>query len=108
MIATRNYTILNCVVTIVIGNSEMVFVLLDWSNRSDLSRHVMWANRSKTLTSSFDGVPYVVLGRRTMECRYGRDRHRTVKEAKKKSLPVICFICFVIPITIPTLFCNVV
>ena len=73
---------------------NLVFVLLDWLHRATLPNHVMWANHSRNLQTLFDGIPYVVLGRRTMECRYGPERHGAMKEAKKNGLMVILFLCF--------------
>jgi len=62
----------------------LLSLLTDWSCRATSAKHVMWANRSKSGSSVCDGVPYVVLGRRVMECRYGMERHVTAKEKKKK------------------------
>jgi len=62
--------------------------MTDWLLRCRGARNVMWTARTARVSSGADssGIPYMVVGRQVLECRYGPERHS--KQKKKRLLSV--------------------
>jgi len=66
--------------------------IADFLRRCTDNHVVMWLRRSCHCSSDSDNdfiVPYIVVGRLVMECRYGPERHAKQKSKRKASTVII-------------------
>jgi hypothetical protein len=61
----------------------------------DKARKIHWEDHStvKVGRQEFDGVPFILLGNKVLDCQYGKDRKEKFKANKRKGKVIISRVC---------------